>query len=328
VASHINITIFGELLQGFYDTQILDLIQYGFPLDLDKPSFIPNLAVTNHGSAIQFPSEVDKYFSEEIHFGAMLGPFSDPPFRDLHCSPLMTAPKDGNKRRIIIDLSFTSSQTYAVNTTVSKTHNVGTQFSLKLPTVDSICQVLNVLGKNVKIFKIDLARAFRQLHVDPFDIKYLGLYWRGAYYVDTAVPFGYRHGTQACVRVTDAIRYILSRMGVFVLNYIDDIIGIAPDNVADVHFKNTLNLFNKLDFLISSSKTIPPTSVATCLGIVFNIQIGVLQIPSIKLQEIVSLCKHFLFINLSQKINCMLLLALSYFYIKPLNLHGLLLTES
>jgi hypothetical protein len=144
VASHINIKLFGELLQGFHDTQILDLIQYGFPLDLEKSSFIPNLAVTNHGSAAQFPAAVDNYFSEETSFGAMLGPFSDPPFRDLHCSPLMTAPKDGNKRRIIVDLSFVSGQTHAVNTTVSKTHYVGTQFSLKLPTVDSICQVLNV----------------------------------------------------------------------------------------------------------------------------------------------------------------------------------------
>jgi hypothetical protein len=43
---------------------ILDLIQYGFPLDLDKTSFIPNLAVTNHGSALQFPAAVDKYLSE------------------------------------------------------------------------------------------------------------------------------------------------------------------------------------------------------------------------------------------------------------------------
>jgi hypothetical protein len=96
VASHLNIKLFGELLQGFHDTQILDLIQYGFPLDLDKSSFIPDLAVTNHGSALQFPAAVDNYFSEETSFGAMLGPFSDPPFRDLHCSPLMTAPKDGN----------------------------------------------------------------------------------------------------------------------------------------------------------------------------------------------------------------------------------------
>jgi hypothetical protein len=133
VASHINIKVFGKLHQGFHDPQVFDLIQYGFPLDLDKSSFIPNLAVTNHSSAIQFPAEVDNYFSEETHFGAILGPFPDAPFWDLHCSPLMTAPKDGNKRRIIIDLSFTSSQAHAVNTTVSKFQYVGTRFSLKLP---------------------------------------------------------------------------------------------------------------------------------------------------------------------------------------------------
>jgi hypothetical protein len=46
--------------------------------------------------ALQFPAEVDTYFREEIHFGAMLGPFPDPPFLDLHCSPLMTASKDSN----------------------------------------------------------------------------------------------------------------------------------------------------------------------------------------------------------------------------------------
>jgi hypothetical protein len=82
--------------------------------------------------------------------------------------------------------------------------------------------------------------AFRQLHIDPFDVKYLGLRWGGSYYVDTSVPFGYRHGTQACVCVTDIIRYILSRMGIFVLNYIDDIIGIAPNHIADTHFQLTL----------------------------------------------------------------------------------------
>jgi hypothetical protein len=205
----------------------------------------------------------------------------------------MTAPKDGNKRRIIVDLSFTSGQSHAINTTVSKFQYVGTPFSLKLPTVENICQVLNVLGKTVKFFKVDLARAFRRLHVDPFDIKYLGLYWRGSYYIDTAVPFGYRHGTQACMRVTDALRFVLARMGISVLNYIDDIIGIAPDSIADVHFKSTLNLLNNLGFIISNSKTVPPTSVATCLHIVFHIRLGVLQIPNNKLQEIISLCNHY-----------------------------------
>jgi hypothetical protein len=134
VASNIKINLLGELSQGFYDTQILDLIQYGFPLDLDKSSFLPNLAVTNHGSALQFLAEDDSYFCEETHFGAVLGPFPDPPFPDLHCSPLMTAPKDGGKCRIIVDLSFPSPEGHTVNLSVNKNSYVGT------PKVDTIFQ--------------------------------------------------------------------------------------------------------------------------------------------------------------------------------------------
>jgi hypothetical protein len=127
--------------------------------------------------------------------------------------------------------------------------------------------------------------------VDHFGIKFLGLSWRGEFYVDTCVPFGYRNGTQACLRVTDAIRYILTTKGTFVLNYIGDLIGIAPDSVADSHFQITINLLNSLGFVLSSSKTVAPTYVATCLGIVFHILDGVLKIPKTKLEETISLCK-------------------------------------
>jgi hypothetical protein len=70
-------------------------------------------------------------------------------------------------------------------------------------------------------------------------------------------------------------------MGIFVLNYIDNIIGIAPDEVADSHFQLTINTLSSLGFHLNSSKTMAPTSVATCLGITFDIQIGVLQILSL-----------------------------------------------
>jgi hypothetical protein len=128
----------------------------------------------------------------------------------------------------------------------------------------------------------------------PFDIEYLGLCWRGAYYVDTSVPFEYRHGTLACVCVTELIHYILSCMGILVLNYIDDIIGIASHDLADLHFSKTLQVLHSLGFILNNSKTVPPTSVAVCLGINLNIQIGVLQIPSQKLQENLSLCTLYL----------------------------------
>jgi hypothetical protein len=263
------------ILYPRYSKVTFDLLQYGFPLDLDKSSFIPNLAVTNHGSALQFPAEVDNYFCEEIGLGSIFGPYQNPPFADLHCSPLMTAPKDGSKRRIIVDLSFPSTHNHAVNISVSKNSYVGMQFELKLPTIDNICQVLNLVGKNVKIFKVDLARAFRQLHLYPFDVKYMGLKWRERYYVDVSVAFGYRNGTLACVRVMDAVLYILTNMGIFVFNYIDDLIGIAPDEVADKHSLATINLLTNLGLNLSSSKTVPPTKLATCLGINFNIRQGI-----------------------------------------------------
>jgi hypothetical protein len=86
----------------FNDFNTVDIARmYGSPL-------YPHIysAVTNHGSALKFPAEVDTYFHEETHFGAMLGPFPDPPFPDLHCSTLMIAPKDGDKRRVIVDFPF------------------------------------------------------------------------------------------------------------------------------------------------------------------------------------------------------------------------------
>jgi hypothetical protein len=81
-------------------------------------------------------------------------------------------------------------------------------------------------------------------------------------------------------------------------------------SVADVHFKFTLNLLNKLGFYINNSETVPPTSVATCLGIVFNLDLGVISIPLVKMQELIALCTKFLNKNKFPKNNCRLLLAL------------------
>jgi hypothetical protein len=130
--------------------------------------------------------------------------------------------------------------------------------------------------------------------VDPIDVKYLGLHWRGQFYVDTSIPFGYHHGTLAMQRVTDLLRYFLQKSGVFVLNYIDDLIGIAPSQVADSHFNITINLLNNLGFHISHTKTVPPTANPVCLGINFNISLGILEVPLAKLQNVIALCKKYI----------------------------------
>jgi hypothetical protein len=82
-------------------------------------------------------------------------------------------------------------------------------------------------------------------------------------------------------------------MGIFVLNYINDIINFAPDNIAESHFQLTVGTLLKLGFNLSNSKTVAPTSGAICLGIYFDIEIGTIQIPHTKLQEVLSLCKFY-----------------------------------
>ena len=42
-----------------------------------------------------FPQDVEAYIQEEIEFGAIMGPFSDLPFQELHISPFLTREKPG-----------------------------------------------------------------------------------------------------------------------------------------------------------------------------------------------------------------------------------------
>ena len=90
-------TLFGELL----DKQLIDLLQYGFPLDFNRASRLV-ATETNHSPALQNKQHVGNYIQEELQFGATLGPFDSKPL-DLHVSPLMVRDKqDSSKKRTIM----------------------------------------------------------------------------------------------------------------------------------------------------------------------------------------------------------------------------------
>ena len=112
----------------------------------------------NHQSARQFPNEVASYLHKEIKECAIVGPVTDLDHPAFHCSPLLTRPKDGNKRRVIIDLSYPKSN--AVNDFVDKDAFDGTQFTLRFPTIDAIAN--NIFGciDDPVLFKIDITHAF------------------------------------------------------------------------------------------------------------------------------------------------------------------------
>ena len=103
-------------------------------------------------------SDVRAYLDEEAKFNAILGPFIESPYPDLHLSPFMTRDKLGSENRhVIIDLSYPPN--HPVNAGVSK--DLGTKFVLTLPSIDTITNEIKKLGKDSLIYKVDISRAFR-----------------------------------------------------------------------------------------------------------------------------------------------------------------------
>ena len=92
----------------------------------------------------------------------MLGPVNDFHSSLVHCSLLMTKPKDLNKRRVILDLS--SPKGLSVNDHVDRSAFEDNKFSLT-SIANFIADILNI--------------AFRNLHVDPANCIKFGIKWKG-----------------------------------------------------------------------------------------------------------------------------------------------------
>ena len=275
-------------LCDYFDKQLCDLIEFGFPLDFDRSRHLESTLV-NHASARNFSDHIDKYLQEELEFEAILGPFDHPPIQ-MHISPFMTREKSGSdSRRAIIDLSFPKGS--SVNDGVAKNFYLGTEFQMHYPSVDSIIRTLKNLGPSAKIFKVDISRAFRQLKVDPGDIDLLGLQHRDQLYLDLSLPFAYRLGSFFFSKISDSIRFIMAKNGHnALLNYIDDLIYCGLPSNINQSYEFLLNLLQDLGLDISYKKLCPPDTKVICLGILFNTVDRTISIPTDKLSEIVKVC--------------------------------------
>ena len=90
--SQLNVDQWEKQLEGYWDTQLLELIKYGFPMDFNRQSPL-RWEDKNHNSALQFPQDVEAYLKEEIQFGAIQGPFTKSPIENCHFSPFLTREK-------------------------------------------------------------------------------------------------------------------------------------------------------------------------------------------------------------------------------------------
>ena len=268
-----------------YDLKIMcEYLQFGFPVYLDYNLFTYVEEAVNHPSAIEKMEGVDKYFQEELGYDAIVGPFNSKPFEKLHISPLMARAKPDGGTRVIVDLSWPCH--CSVNSCVPTNFFAFIEFQLKHPTIDNLICKIKEMGPTALMFKVDLQRAFRNLQMDPADYSVLGLRWRNQTYVDVATAFGFRQGRASCQLCTDAVTYLMRTQNVWVMAYLDDIIGIAPPDTANGAFLTLKKLLVNLGLPINYKKVTSPSNQITCLGININAATGVLSIPDEKLQKI------------------------------------------
>ena len=118
----------------YWDTQLIDLLYFGFPLDFNLGSPL-EWEGSNHKSAMDYPGDIDAYLSEELQFKAIAGLFYQHPCPGGHISPFLTRKIPNSKnRRVIVDPSWPLGQ--SVNAGIDKTSYLGTDFILTLPTID------------------------------------------------------------------------------------------------------------------------------------------------------------------------------------------------
>ena len=181
----------------------------------------------------------------------------------------------------------------SINDWVSDNTYLGTDFVLTLPNMDHIVKAVNKFGKGSCIAKIDISRAFKHVPIDPSDTNLLGLHWKGAYYQEISLCFGYKQGSQIFQRLSDSVRYIMAQEGYYILSYIDDHMIFGLEEICKKAFDRLTSLLHELGFTISEHKNVTPTTKAICLGILIDTNDFSMSVPTDKLAQIKNLIANW-----------------------------------
>lgn len=290
VPTKMNLDLLDNLLSEYSDREIVEWLKFGWPIGrpLDAPD--PEPIHQNHKGANMYPQHIDQYLKQEIQANATIGPFITIPFKErVGISPINSRSKrsDPYKRRIILDLSLPKFA--SVNDYIPKDHYLGKPFRLTYPTIDTLAKRVHKLGTKAKIYRVDEERSFRQNPLDPIDYGLIGVFWKGLYFFDVNSPQGLRTGAMFCQRFTNSIRYIMNKMGYFLLNYLDDLHGCELEDKVWDSFHALIRLMRDINRDIAHSKTTEPTDVIEVLGIWFDVVLQIIVVSPDRMSEIMLL---------------------------------------
>ena len=225
----------------------------------------------NHKSCLENLDQLHAKLQLELQSGRILGPFLEPPYANLVCSPLSLLQKqDKQSYSLIHDLSFPQGQ--SINSGIPKSAT-----SVSYDTVDSVVQLVRRFGRNALLAKTDIENAFRLLPIHPSDRHLLGFTCPSAsgsplFYVDACLPMGLSTSCQTFERFSSALQWIMEHKFSAVMSHIiDDFCFVGPpsSSLCAYALDQFLVMCRDIGVPIKKEKTVKPT---TCL-IIYGIEI-------------------------------------------------------
>ena len=220
----------------------------------------------------------------ELDIFALCGPFPKPPFDAFQINPLMTAPKKhSDMRRVILDLSHPDGA--SINSGIPGDSYLGVPYKLSLPSAQDLRDLIIVQGQGCHLWSIDLQWGYWQLRVSPMDWPLLGIAWDGAYYFDTAVPFGIRWGAMYMQRTTSVVTTLAQQHHIPCVAYIDDVASAQPPSQALNGKRRFQALLVELGLEENVSKGSEPSTHMTWLSMDFDSEAIAMAVPVDKMGE-------------------------------------------
>ena len=176
-------------------------------------------------------------------------------------------------RRVIVDCSWPIGA--SLNDGIDKFVYQGEKIQLTYPTIDNLARKvfeLNMHGSNpIYFFKEDMDRAFRQIYACPRSVPKLGFRWRNLYYFDLVLMMGCRIALYICQHTTNVITYLHGQMGYFLLNYVDDFVGVEFEDKIFSSHAALIRLLRDLGIMRSEKKSVAPTQTIDFVGNLFDV---------------------------------------------------------
>ena len=237
---------------------IYDGLTQGFRIGFNPDTTPLKSRKRNHPSCLVNSDVVRDRIQTEVLAGRLYGPIPSQHLPGIHVSPLGLIPKahQTNKWRLIVDLS---------NPAGSSTNDGidPTLCSLCYASVDDAVNIIQQLGRNTLLLKLDIKDAYRIVPVHPADYHLLGIRWDQATYIDRSLPFGLRSAPKILTAIADFVAWVLSCLGIkHQIHYLDDFLFLVA---ADSHNAWPLHLPGFLGIRIDTHAfelRLPPEKLA------------------------------------------------------------------